>query len=98
MVELGEERLALDAVYHAGFLYGLTPGRGAAQAMHTDGEEQRRALGRDIQNISDNGVLFNFHSHDRCPPKFHLCPYYNRTLGKKQGGREDFVGLSRNLA
>ena len=25
-VELGEEGLALDAVDHAGFLYGLTPG------------------------------------------------------------------------
>ena len=59
VVELGEERLALNAVDHAGFLYGFAPGRGAAQAMHADGEEQRRTLGRDIQNVSDNGVLFN---------------------------------------
>ena len=64
MVQLSQERLALDAVDHAGLLDGFTPGRGAAQAVHADGEEQGRGLGRDIQHITDNGGLFNFNSHD----------------------------------
>jgi hypothetical protein len=65
VIQLSQERLALDAVYHAGFLYGLTPGRGAAQAMHTDGKEQGSSLRGNIQNITDDGIFFNLNSHNR---------------------------------
>jgi len=57
MVQLGEERLALNAVDHAGFLHGFSPGRGAAQAVHADGEEQRGGLRSHVQDIADDGVL-----------------------------------------
>ena len=63
MVQLGQEGLAVHTVNHAGFLYGLTPGRGAAQAVHTDGEEQRSGLRRYVQNVADDGFFFNFNSH-----------------------------------
>ena len=64
IVQLGEERLAVHTVNHAGFLNGLAPGRGAAQAVHTDGKEQRRSLRGYIQNIADDGFFFNFNSHE----------------------------------
>jgi hypothetical protein len=51
-------------VDHAGFLHGLTPGRGAAQAVHADGEEQGSSLRGNIQNIADDSSLFDFNSHD----------------------------------
>jgi hypothetical protein len=50
-------------VDHAGFLNGLTPGRGAAQAVHTNCKKQRCGLGCDIQNITNDGFFFNFNSH-----------------------------------
>ena len=43
VVQLGQEGLAVHTVDHAGFLNGLAPGRGAAQAVHADGEEQGAA-------------------------------------------------------
>jgi hypothetical protein len=64
VVQLSQERVALNAVDHAGFLDSLTAGRGAAQAMHADGEEQGGSLRSNIQNIADDGILFNFDSHD----------------------------------
>ena len=64
MVQLCQERLAVDAVNSAGFLYGLTAGRGAAQSMHTDGEEQGSRVGRDVQNVADDSGFFNFNSHN----------------------------------
>jgi hypothetical protein len=64
VVQLSQESIAIDAVDHAGFLYGLTPGRGATQAMHADGEEQRSSVGCDVQNITDDGFFFNLNSHD----------------------------------
>ena len=48
--------------------HSLTPGGGAAQAVHPDAHEQRRSLGGDGQNITDDGVLGN--RHDRIPPFF----------------------------
>jgi hypothetical protein len=51
-------------VDHAGFLNSLTPGRGAAQAVHANGKEQGSSMGRDIQNIANDGILFDFNSHD----------------------------------
>ena len=63
MVQLGQEGLAVHTVNHAGFLYGLTPGRGAAQAVHTDCEEQGSGLRRYVQNVADDGFFFNFNSH-----------------------------------
>ena len=83
IVQLGEERLAVHTVNHTGFLNGLAPGRGAAQAVHTDGEEQGCGLGRDVQNVPDDGILFNFYSHYNDLLVF-ICDYYNRTCGKKQ--------------
>jgi hypothetical protein len=64
VVLAGRERLAVDAVHHASFLHSFTPGRGAAQAVHTDGEEQRRSLGCDVQNVANDGFFFNLNSHD----------------------------------
>jgi hypothetical protein len=32
--------------------------------MHADGEEQRGSLRCHIQNITDDGSLFNLNSHD----------------------------------
>ena len=63
LVQLSQEGLAVHAVDHAGLFNGLAPGRGAAQAVHTDGKEQRRSLRGYIQNIADNGFFFNFNSH-----------------------------------
>ena len=63
MVQLSQEGLAVNTVNHAGFLHGLTPGRGAAQAVHTDGEEQGSGLRRYVQNVADDGFFFNFNSH-----------------------------------
>ena len=51
--------------------------------MHTDGEEQGRGLGRDVQNVPDDGILFNFYSHESDLLVF-IFDYYNRTCGKKQ--------------
>jgi hypothetical protein len=31
--------------------------------MHADGEEQGRSVGRNIQNITDDGFFFNLDSH-----------------------------------
>ena len=63
VVELRQEAVAFDAVHHAGLLHGFTPGRGAAQAVHTDGEEQGSGLRRYVQNVADDGFFFNFNSH-----------------------------------
>ena len=63
MVQLGQEGLAVHTVPHAGFLHSLTAGRGAAQAVHTDGEEQGSGLRRYVQNVADDGFFFNFNSH-----------------------------------
>jgi hypothetical protein len=51
-------------VDHAGFLHSLAPGRRAAQAVHADGKEQGSCVGGDIQNITDDGVFFDFYSHN----------------------------------
>ena len=64
MIQLRQEAVAVHAVHHAGFFNGFAPGRGAAQAMHTDGEEQGSALGRDVQNITDDGFFLDFNSHE----------------------------------
>ena len=40
------------------------PGRGAAQAVHADGKEQRCSLRRDVQHITNDGILFNLNSHN----------------------------------
>ena len=64
VVQLSQEGIAVDAVDLAGFLNGLTPGRGAAQAMHANGEEQGSGLRRYIQNITDNRGFFNFNSYN----------------------------------
>ena len=58
VVQLGQERLAVHAVNHAGFLNGLTTGRGAAQAVHTDGKEQGSGLRSDVQNVTNDGAFF----------------------------------------
>ena len=59
-VQMLEEFIHVHAVNHAGFLNGLAAGRGAAQAVHADRKEEGRGLGRDIQNVTDDGVFFNF--------------------------------------
>ena len=64
VVQLGQKTVAVNAMHHAGLLNGLTPGRGAAQTVHSDGEEQGSALGRNVQNVADDGFFFNFNSHD----------------------------------
>ena len=64
VVELSQEGLALDTVYHAGLLNSLTAGRGAAQAVHADGKEQRSRLRCDIQNIANDGIFFDLNSHN----------------------------------
>ena len=50
----------LDVYKRQGLLYGFTTGRGAAQAMHADGQKQRRSLRGNIQDVADDGTLFNF--------------------------------------
>jgi hypothetical protein len=51
-------------VDHAGFLNGLTPGRGAAQAVHANGKEQGSSVGSDVQNVADDSGFFNLNSHN----------------------------------
>ena len=86
MVQLSQEGLAVDAVNHAGFLNGLAAGRGAAQAVHTDSEEQGSSVGCDIQNITDDGGLFNL-NRQNYDLLLQLLPYYNLPFAKKQGGK-----------
>ena len=86
VVQLSQEGLAVDAVNHASFLNGLAAGRGAAQAVHADFEEHGSSGGCDIQNITDNGIFFNFYS-DFYDLLLHLLTYYNLPFSKKQGGK-----------
>ena len=44
-------------MHGAGLLHGLAAGRGAAEAVHPDAEEDRRGLRSDVKNITDDGVL-----------------------------------------
>ena len=69
LVHQCQQLVHVDAVNHAGLFHGLTAGRGAAKAMHTDGQENRSRLGSDVQNITDNGVLRNI-DHWNDPPHF----------------------------
>lgn len=64
MVQLGQKTVAVNAMHHAGFLNGLAPGRGAAQAVHSNRKKQGRTLRCNVQNVADDGFLFNFSSHD----------------------------------
>ena len=64
VVQLCQESIGVDAVDHAGLLHSLTPGRGAAQAVHADGEEQGSGVGCDIQHITNDGLFFNLNSHN----------------------------------
>ena len=65
--DLADRFVILQPVYHAGLLHGLAAGRGAAQAMHADGQENGRSLRCDVQNITDDGVLRNI-DHWNDPP------------------------------
>ena len=47
-----EEFIHVHAVNHAGFLNGLAAGRGAAQAVHADGQENGRGLGSHVQDVT----------------------------------------------
>lgn len=64
-VDLRQERVGINAVHHAGLLDRLAARGRAAQAVHTDGHEQRSSFGRDIQNIADDGGLFDLCSHKK---------------------------------
>ena len=64
VVQLCQECIAIDAVDHASFFNGLAAGRGAAQAVHADSEEQGCSLRCNIQHIANNSSLFNLNSHD----------------------------------
>ena len=54
----------VHAVDHTGLLHSLAPGRGAAQAVHADGQEDGRGLRRHVQNVTDDGVLLDL-DHQR---------------------------------
>ena len=84
-VQLSQDALALDTVDHAGFLHSLTPGRGAAQAVHANGKEQGSGLGSNIQNIANDGFFFDLDSHKNDLLVYFL-GYYNPMLLKKQEG------------
>lgn len=64
MVDLCQESVGVDTVDHASLFYGLAAGGRAAQAVHADCHEQRSGLRRDVENVADDGGLFNFYSHD----------------------------------
>ena len=68
--------VGVNAVDSTGLLDGLTMGGHAAQAVHTDGHEQRSSFGRDIQNIADDGGLFDLCSHKNDL----LCIFYSRII------------------
>ena len=63
-VDLSQEALAINAVHHASLLDRLASCARAAQAVHADGLEQRSRLRSDVQNITDNRILFNLCSHE----------------------------------
>ena len=63
LVDLSQQVVHFHAVDHAGLLHRLTPGGGAAQAVHADVHEQGRGLGGDGQNITNDGVLCNGHGN-----------------------------------
>ena len=62
-IDHSQQLVHIHTVYSEGFHHGLTAGRGAAKAMHANGEEDRRRLGRDIKDITDNCIFGNF-DHD----------------------------------
>ncbi len=64
VVQLGQKTVAVNAMHHASLLNGLTPGRGAAQAVHPNRKKQGRTLRSNVQNVADDGFFFNFNSHD----------------------------------
>ena len=51
-----QQLLHVHAVYGAGLRHGFTPAAGTAQAVHTDGQENRRGLGRHVQDVANDGI------------------------------------------
>ena len=64
LVHQGKQLVHIDAVDHAGLLHGLAAGRGAAQAVHPDGQEDGRGLGRNVKNVTNDGVFGNVYHGD----------------------------------
>jgi chromosome segregation ATPase len=58
--QLKQELVNIDTVNHTCLFHGFSPGSGAAEAVHSDCHEQRGSLGGNVQNIPNNGILFNF--------------------------------------
>ena len=54
-----QQLLHVHTVNGAGFGYGLAAAAGAAQAVHTNGQEDRSRLGRHIQDIADDSIFRN---------------------------------------
>ena len=57
------QSVGVGIVDGAGLLDGLTAGHGAAQAVHTDLQEENGGIGSGVQNVADDGLLRNL-SHD----------------------------------
>lgn len=68
-VELAHQIVHVYAVDHAGLLHRLPAGGGAAEAVHSDGHENRCSLGGDIQNITNDCVFCNL-SHKKQTSKY----------------------------
>ena len=83
VIQLGQEGLAVYTVDHTGFFHCLAPGRGTAQAVHADGKKQGSGLRRYVQNITDDGIFFDFNSHNN-DLLLQFFAYYNPTAEKKQ--------------
>jgi hypothetical protein len=89
VVQLSQEGIAVDAVDHAGLFDGLTPGAGAAQAVHADSKEQGSSVGSDIQHGADDSFFFNSDSHNNsllCVVTFAII-----TSGDEKNKRENSV-------
>ena len=67
LVELFNKSVYISAVNCAGICNRLASGSGTAQAVHTDGEEDRCGLRCDVKNIADNGIGSYFKAHIKQP-------------------------------
>ena len=81
-----QQLVHVHTVNGAGLLHSLATGRGATQAVHTDGEEDGSGLRGNIQNITDDGVLFDFDQVSKPPFDIyivsisHVSVFFNRKI------------------
>ena len=67
-IELFDQLVGVDAVYHAGFLHGLHAGDGAVDAVHAGGKENLGGIFVVVHDIADQGFKRNLNRSEN--PRF----------------------------